>query len=846
MKKCLISLFIGLFLIALSVNLTPSTSAYAEGFSDGVSIYSTGTGALRYGYTMLSQKERHVYDRLVSGVMNASPLSRIEFDKSRQVDSASLTRAINIFRSDYPECFWMGNHYNMITSGEDVVAIEPTYAFTGNALTQAKGSVNDAVNNILNTVEDGSNYEVALQLHDALAWHVSYEAVGEHQTVYGALVDKKAVCAGYASSYQLLLQCAGIDALTVTGWAGDVAHAWNLVWIDDGVCVYTDVTWNDQVDDTFHYYFNMTRAQIEADHDTDTSIFTLPECTHTGHGYFDKTGAVLTDSTTPAQAFEFFETNTEGYRYGEFLYTGTDLSAWINTNIYKLCVLLGGTPTSYSPRQVGKEIHLVIEGNFPVLTYKVSLTLGNGLKCFEEISQNVLVGEAITKITVMTESGYYLPEGYSVEAKNGITVTRDGYNSLVIEGTPTANTDISLPSATTMQKLAAPTAVFNADGESTGTVSGIIGTVRYSTDGGSTWQDGEGESFSVSGITEAHGLRLFYPGNGCTTLDSDVQLISIEGGQLNEKPFVGFNADGTGRIYNLGSGLQYRAEGGEWIDCEGEISPLEGGEYYLRVAPSGTLLASEQGEKIIVAADGEARVSGVRVAESITLTVGQTQNIAIEILPADAVNKVVYCEISGTKCSLASPNSAVITALERGEVTLKVTTQEGAFVAECVVSVICHHQNKTAGQVTLPACRGGQTVSFNVCDTCGQYFAEDGVTEIEPPSTEHIYGEELEFDGTGHWNECACGEKANHSDHTYGEWQQTEDGDGNKIKIRTCAACGYEQSQPVAFNINDIIRAVRDFCIENKTPLIIGCVVLVASMIVLSIIGKRAKKRRRR
>ncbi|MBO5670640.1 MAG: hypothetical protein J6S41_03745, partial [Clostridia bacterium] len=100
---------------------------------------------------------------------------------------------------------------------------------------------------IMKDLPDGNDYDKALYLHDALAAHVSYVKTGDHQTAYGALVGKKAVCAGYAAAYQLLMKRAGIRNWTVEGSSIDsrtgqtVPHAWNLVWISNDVCVYTDV-----------------------------------------------------------------------------------------------------------------------------------------------------------------------------------------------------------------------------------------------------------------------------------------------------------------------------------------------------------------------------------------------------------------------------------------------------------------------------------------------------------------------------------------------------------------------------------------------------------------------------
>ena len=68
---------------------------------------------------------------------------------------------------------------------------------------------------------------------------------------YGALIDGKCVCAGYAAAFKLLAQEAGLEAIVVTGYLdGNLSHAWNKVKIDDEWQI-VDVTNNDD-----EYFFN--------------------------------------------------------------------------------------------------------------------------------------------------------------------------------------------------------------------------------------------------------------------------------------------------------------------------------------------------------------------------------------------------------------------------------------------------------------------------------------------------------------------------------------------------------------------------------------------------------------
>ena len=62
---------------------------------------------------------------------------------------------------------------------------------------------------------------------------------------YGALMEEKCVCRGYADAFNLLAKEAGMEAILVSGkLEGEVPHAWNKVKIDGNWCI-IDTTNND-------------------------------------------------------------------------------------------------------------------------------------------------------------------------------------------------------------------------------------------------------------------------------------------------------------------------------------------------------------------------------------------------------------------------------------------------------------------------------------------------------------------------------------------------------------------------------------------------------------------------
>lgn len=113
-------------------------------------------------------------------------------------------------------------------------------------------------------------------------------------TPYGGLVNRKAVCLGYATTFQLLCDLAGVECITVVGAAhGSTSdHGWNMVRLD-GAWYCVDVTWDANYrEQGFGWkasgpedwnYFNITSDEMaETDHQWDYA--NTPEAVTGGNG----------------------------------------------------------------------------------------------------------------------------------------------------------------------------------------------------------------------------------------------------------------------------------------------------------------------------------------------------------------------------------------------------------------------------------------------------------------------------------------------------------------------------------------------------------------------------------
>lgn len=125
-----------------------------------------------------------------------------------------------------------------------------------------------------------SDYEKETAAHDWLvtqveAGHVIQELslYLENQTPYGALVLGRANCLGFASAFQLLMDLAGVECVTVYGAAYQSKdfHAWNMVCLD-GDWHHVDVSW-DRGRGSYLYYNVSSDFMARTDHQWDRSQY---------------------------------------------------------------------------------------------------------------------------------------------------------------------------------------------------------------------------------------------------------------------------------------------------------------------------------------------------------------------------------------------------------------------------------------------------------------------------------------------------------------------------------------------------------------------------------------------
>ena len=123
-----------------------------------------------------------------------------------------------------------------------------------------------------------SDLEKILAIYGYVCDNVTYDLTAEHCfTAYGALIDGKAVCQGYALLLMRMLDAVGIESEVVFGVSEDVNHMWNLVKLD-GAYFLLDATWDST--DSRECYFWLLKGTDGFDHHTPAASYPIGTSKH--------------------------------------------------------------------------------------------------------------------------------------------------------------------------------------------------------------------------------------------------------------------------------------------------------------------------------------------------------------------------------------------------------------------------------------------------------------------------------------------------------------------------------------------------------------------------------------
>lgn len=250
---------------------------------------STPSSEVVYWYeSNLPESIKPTYNEVVRGIENFETNIPITQDNITK-DDASLI--YNTIFAEHPTWFYLSLTYTTSISSETdkVKAISPKYSMDRGEWLDKLNKVNAIVDPLVNKIyaDYKTEYDRELAAHDWLVKNVTYYnnpslsgGSASYQTIYGAFVEGKANCMGYARAMMYLMRRLGISAMVVQGMGYDrngdsEAHEWNMVRID-GQWWQVDVCWDDPEmnedtaarmgNDIQHGYMNLTDAEMGRDH----------------------------------------------------------------------------------------------------------------------------------------------------------------------------------------------------------------------------------------------------------------------------------------------------------------------------------------------------------------------------------------------------------------------------------------------------------------------------------------------------------------------------------------------------------------------------------------------------
>lgn len=265
-----------------------------------------------YYAARLTGKNLTAYKTLKNAVATRT-VGKISMGK---ISEKQLRLIYTAVRDDYPEYFWIPSHYSYSVddSGNITLIIESDFDKEGYTVSaKERNEMAEKFKKVIATIKsdlekitakDGATiYDFEEYILNWLCKNVEYTETDKTDliyTAYGALVNGKAVCEGYARAASLMFNLVGIENGLVNGKGNDgIGHLWNIVKIGNN-WYHFDPTWSDDEDhpnDPYPFYYNLSDDEITRDRTINANLktdysnvqdnfnFNLPKCTKSGKTY---------------------------------------------------------------------------------------------------------------------------------------------------------------------------------------------------------------------------------------------------------------------------------------------------------------------------------------------------------------------------------------------------------------------------------------------------------------------------------------------------------------------------------------------------------------------------------
>lgn len=167
-----------------------------------------------------------------------------------------------------PGYFYVDSGFSYYYSGSYVTKVVIKYEYAEADAAPMVEAFDEAVAVAVEGADESwTEMEKALYINEYLARNCEYDTTYAREfrhSAYGALVNKVAVCQGYALAYVVLAEELGLNCEVVTSYS--MNHAWNMIEVNDKY-YQVDTTWNDPINDKTgragHQYFMKSTAYYQ-------------------------------------------------------------------------------------------------------------------------------------------------------------------------------------------------------------------------------------------------------------------------------------------------------------------------------------------------------------------------------------------------------------------------------------------------------------------------------------------------------------------------------------------------------------------------------------------------------
>ncbi|MDR0975173.1 MAG: hypothetical protein LBL80_05725 [Ruminococcus sp.] len=250
-----------------------------------------------YFYNNLSDVEKRGYDKIKKAAADFEDY--IVFD-----DTLSDFQIIKLFNLVYTQengIFWLSE---IASASQKNNSLKINFRYNSGDTKAMQAKLDENLRAAVKNAPENDNYGKIKYIHDYIIKNCNFTESGKNtNSAYGALIDGKAQCEGYAFAFGLMAKKLGFECITVTGTSekGD-SHAWNKIF-SDGNWYNVDCTWDDPVisfdNPGYIRYFYMCVPDRDIDgitHFEDKEYVYSPAAISNANNYFTKENLLFSDA----------------------------------------------------------------------------------------------------------------------------------------------------------------------------------------------------------------------------------------------------------------------------------------------------------------------------------------------------------------------------------------------------------------------------------------------------------------------------------------------------------------------------------------------------------------------